>query len=72
MGKRKQPSFFRQTVSIPIVLKQRMDKVAEPVNWSAEAGRAFEAKLAEISSRKEKQNMADVIQRLRASKAAMV
>jgi hypothetical protein len=71
MRKNKQPTFFRQTVSIPMDLKRRMDRAAEPVNWSAEAAKAFEAKLAEIASRKEMKDMSDVVQRLRASKATM-
>jgi hypothetical protein len=58
----------RTTISIPDDLKKRMDKVSEPVNWSQVAASAFEAKLGDIASRKEKKNMQDVIQRLRASK----
>jgi hypothetical protein len=45
-----------------------MEKVSEPVNWSAIAARAFEGKLAEISARKEMSSMVDVVQRLRLSK----
>lgn len=44
-----------------------MDKVNEPVNWSALAGRAFEEKLAEIAIKKERKTMADVVERLRKS-----
>ena len=59
----------RTSVSVPASLKKRMDKVKDEVNWSAIACRAFEEKLAEIASNKEKKNMSDVINRLRASKA---
>jgi hypothetical protein len=45
-----------------------MDAAEEEVNWSAVAAQAFEAKLAEIASRKETKTLNDVIQRLRASK----
>ncbi|MBU1702315.1 MAG: hypothetical protein KJ970_12030 [Candidatus Eisenbacteria bacterium] len=58
----------RTTISVPADLKRRMDKVTEPVNWSALACQAFQGKLAEIASKKEKKNMSDVIERLRASK----
>jgi hypothetical protein len=57
----------RTTISVPRDLKARMDKVKEPVNWSALACRAFEDKLAEIASRKEWKVMSDVVERLRAS-----
>lgn len=60
----------RTTITIPNALKARMDKVREPVNWSALACAAFEAKLGEIAARKEKKNMEDVVSRLRASKRA--
>ncbi|MHB9005273.1 MAG: hypothetical protein ACYC6C_14710 [Coriobacteriia bacterium] len=58
----------RTAVSLPPDLKRRMDKVTEPVNWSAIAALAFEAKLGEIASRKERKTMDDVVERLRASK----
>lgn len=58
----------RTTISVPRDLKRRMDKVTEDVNWSAIACQAFEQKLGEIASKKEKKEMNDVIQRLRASK----
>lgn len=64
----KKPGFTRTTISLPADLKKRMDKVAEAVNWSAIAARAFEGVLAEHAARKERKNMNDVIQRLRASK----
>jgi hypothetical protein len=66
--KKKGPSFYRMTISIQTDLKRRMDNVTESVNWSAEAARAFEAKLAEIAQRKEKKTAEDLIQRLRASR----
>jgi len=58
----------RMSVYVSDDLKKRMDKVKEPVNWSAVACTAFEQKLGEIAERKQRKNMADVIQRLRASK----
>jgi hypothetical protein len=57
---------YRQIISIPMDLKRRMDKVADQANWSAVAAQAFEIKLGEIAATKEKMNMNDVIQRLRA------
>src|SRR3954447_17485852 len=59
---------MRTSISVPPDLKARMDAVAEPVNWSAVACRAFESELAEIVKRKGVRDMKDVIQRLRASK----
>lgn len=58
---------FRTTISVPADLKARMDRVNEPVNWSALACAAFEKKLAEIAAGKEKSTMNDVVERLRAS-----
>lgn len=58
----------RLNISVPQNLKKRMDKVRDPVNWSALACEAFERKLGEIASRKETKKMTDVIQRLRASR----
>jgi predicted CopG family antitoxin len=60
----------RTTISVPADLRKRMDKVKEPVNWSALACSAFEQKLGEIASKKEKKSMSDVIARLKASKQA--
>jgi hypothetical protein len=57
----------RTTISIPTDLKRRMDEQAKSVNWSQVACHAFEGMLASIASRKEKLEMSDVIQRLRAS-----
>ena len=67
MGK-KRPNTIRTTISVPRELKGRMDKVKEDVNWSALACQAFQEKLAGIATRKEKREMKDVIERLRASK----
>lgn len=64
----KKSGFTRTTISLPADLKKRMDKIADDVNWSAIAARAFESVLAEHAARKERKNMSDVIQRLRASK----
>src|SRR5262245_38612223 len=58
---------YRMTVSIPADLRERIEAVREPVNWSAVAAGAFEAKLGELAARKGKKTMKDVVQRLRAS-----
>jgi hypothetical protein len=65
MGKKQGST--RTTISVPADLKARMDKVEEPVNWSALACRAFESKLAEIAAKRETKSMSDVVERLRAS-----
>ena len=67
MGKKKS-NIVRTSISVPRELKRRMDKVKEDVNWSALACQAFQEKLAEIAARKEVKAMADVVERLRASK----
>jgi hypothetical protein len=58
----------RTTISIPDNLKKRMDKVREPVNWSAIAANAFELKLGEIARKQQEKTVEAVVQRLRASK----
>jgi hypothetical protein len=59
----------RINVSISDDLKRRMDEVEdEGVNWSALASQAFEAKLAELITRRGARNMRDVIARMRALK----
>jgi hypothetical protein len=58
----------RMTISLPDGLKDRMDAVMEPGNWSAVASRAFEIELGEVAKRKREKDMSDVIQRLRADK----
>ncbi|MCK4414316.1 MAG: hypothetical protein KAY32_12290 [Candidatus Eisenbacteria sp.] len=60
--------YARTSISLPQDLKERMDGVAEPVNWSALACQAFQDKLAEIAGRKERMEMDDVVERLRASR----
>jgi len=55
-------------VSVPDEIRKRMEKVREPVNWSAVATEAFIKKLGEIAAAKEKKDMSAVIDRLRASK----
>src|SRR5262249_13995548 len=45
----------------------RMDAVEVPVNWSAVASQAFEAKLLELESTKEVGGMDDVIARMKAA-----
>ena len=69
MGKKPMKS-FRTTITVPQDLKARMDTVNEPVNWSALACRAFEAKLGEIAARKAKMTMDNqtAVERLRALK----
>src|SRR4051794_17293907 len=58
----------RTTISVPAELKARMEAAAEQVNWSAVACQAFEAKLAEIITRRGPRDMNDAITRLRESK----
>jgi hypothetical protein len=60
--------YTRISITVPPDLKRRMEVVEEEVNWSGVACRAFEAKLAEMASKKERKTMDDVISRLRASK----
>jgi hypothetical protein len=67
MAKRK-ASTVRTTISVPRDLKRRLERCKESINWSALACQAFQAKLAEIATKKEEKNMGDVIERLRASK----
>src|SRR5205809_1051596 len=64
-----EPGATRTNISLPRDLKARMDAVTEPVNWSAVAAQAFEAKLAELNARKEGATMEDVIARLKAADA---
>lgn len=45
-----------------------MDKVKEPVNWSATAADAFELKLGELARKAKEKTMDAVVQRLRVSK----
>lgn len=58
----------RTSISVPPELKARMDAVAEPVNWSAVACRAFEDELARITTLRGAKDVKDAIERLRASK----
>lgn len=62
----------RTTISISDDLKKRMDRVKEPVNWSAIAKEAFELKLGEIARNRKEKTMENVIERLRASKIQRV
>jgi hypothetical protein len=57
----------RTTISVPRELKARMDKVEESVNWSGVACSAFEAKLLELESQRQVENMDDVVARLKAA-----
>jgi hypothetical protein len=56
------------TITVPADLRRRMGAASEGINWSAVASHAFENKLAEIATRKEK-DMVEVIERIRKSKA---
>jgi hypothetical protein len=58
---------IRTNISIPRDIKARMDKVMSPVNWSAVAVKAFEAKLLELDSEKEGDSMSDWIERMQAA-----
>jgi hypothetical protein len=62
----------RTTISISDDLKKRMDRVKEPVNWSAIAAEAFELKLGELARNRKEKVMDNVIERLRASKIQRV
>jgi hypothetical protein len=62
-----QQGAVRTNISLPRELKARMDAVKSPVNWSAVAAQAFEAKLLELESTKEVSSMDDVIARLKAA-----
>ena len=58
----------RTSVSISPDLRERMDSVEDPVNWSQVAAEAFEKKLAEIVRRRTDRTWDRVVARLRASK----
>jgi len=58
----------RTTISVPDDLKKRMDRVKEPVNWSAVAAKAFDLKLGELARNRKEKTMDSVVERLRASK----
>lgn len=64
------PMFERVTITVPGDLRKRMQKAAEPVNWSAVATKAFEDKLAEVAAKKDTQSLDDAVQRMRASRLA--
>lgn len=57
----------RTTISVPDDLKERMEAVEEPVNWSEVAQRAFEVKLGQVAEQRKEKAMDDVVQRLKAS-----
>jgi hypothetical protein len=58
----------RMTITMPDILKKQMDEVAEKVNWSNVAARAFEKKLGEIAARQIEMDTRSIIQRLRKTK----
>ena len=63
----KRSNTVRTNISIPRALKQAMEKVKEPVNWSRIAATAFEQRLAEIAARKQSKSLDEVARRLRLS-----
>jgi hypothetical protein len=57
---------YRTTITIPQKLKDEMDALGAQVNWSAVAAEAFQRKVAEVRSGREKATMKQkVIERLR-------
>ncbi len=48
MSDDRQPHFTRMTVSLPVALKRRMERVKGRTNWSAVASRAFEDELENL------------------------
>ena len=58
----------RMNISLPDDLKTRMDALAQPVNWSGVAARAYEAKLEELAPASSELSLAAVAERLRASR----
>ncbi len=60
----------RMTISLPDELKARMDAVQVPVNWSGVAARSFEGQLEQLSEVQRSGSLADVVERLRASRRA--
>ena len=61
----------RMNISLPDELKIRMDAVAEPVNWSGVAAHAYERHLDDLKTAHQEKSMAEVVERLRASRGAM-
>ena len=58
----------RMNISVPRELKERMDGIKEPVNWSSVAAEAFRQRILELTSkRKGLNNMEDVITRMKAA-----
>lgn len=57
----------RMTVSVPKDVRSRMEAVKESVNWSAVATQAFEAKLLELTSKRETKTMDELVARLKAA-----
>jgi len=58
---------MRMNISIPANLKQCMDAINEPTNWSAIASDAFRIHLHKLAKTKTKLNMTEIIDRLKAS-----
>lgn len=62
----------RMNISLPDELKDRMDALKEPVNWSGVAAKAYLDKLEELDPTPREITMAEVVERLRASRSAHV
>jgi hypothetical protein len=59
---------YRLTITVPLSVKEQMDQLKEPVNWSAVAAEAFQRKVIEVrSGRAKAMTKAKVIERLRAA-----
>jgi len=62
----------RMNISLPDELKDRMDALREPVNWSGVAAKAYERKLEELDPTPKEFTMAEAVERLRASRETYV
>jgi hypothetical protein len=59
---------YRMTITIPASVKEQMDQVKEPVNWSAVAAEAFRRKVVEIRTQRSRSMTREkVIERLRSA-----
>jgi hypothetical protein len=65
MMKQKRPSFARTTITVPRMLKQRMKREGQLINWSAVATAAFRAKLNEMDQQTETRSLDGVVARLK-------
>jgi hypothetical protein len=62
----------RMNISLPDELKGRMDALQQPVNWSGVAAKAYQEKLEELDPTPKEISMAEVVERLRASRSEYV